>query len=123
MRVRMIGQPFADEANLIEILPEMLDGMGHLTAVVAWVKRSGLSRVGAALESFRRRGGHSRLVTGIDEGGATEQGLRMALELFDEVYVFHDVERRTFHPKFHLAEGGSKGALLLGSNNLTAGGA
>jgi hypothetical protein len=62
------------------------------------------------------------LFVGLDYRGTTKQGLSEALELFDEVFVIHDVEGRTFHPKLYFVRGRTHGQLLVGSNNLTAGG-
>ncbi|CAM3527226.1 hypothetical protein TSOC111612_00920 [Tsukamurella ocularis] len=59
---------------------------------------------------------------GIDEGGATRQGLELAMDVADRVGVFHDPSSRTFHPKVYIASCGERRLLYLGSNNLTAGG-
>ena len=53
---------------------------------------------------------------------ATVPGLRMAIQLADGPFVFHDRGARTFHPKIYLAQGPGKAMLLVGSSNLTAGG-
>jgi hypothetical protein len=62
------------------------------------------------------------LIVGIDEGVATRPGLELALSLFDEVVLFHDLRGRTFHPKLYLIEGRSVSRLFVGSSNLTAAG-
>ena len=49
-------------------------------------------------------------------------GLKLAIRLADQPFVFHDRTARTFHPKLYLAEGPDKAILLAGSSNLTAGG-
>lgn len=96
----------------------------RLDVAVAWAKRSGLSRLDTPIRTFRERGSIASLIVGIDEGGATFQGLELAMELFDPVFVFHDPGRpkRTFHPKAYLFHGERAAALLVGSNNATAGG-
>lgn len=76
----------------------------------------------ADIKEIRSKGGSARIILGISEGGATRQGLELALELFDEVSVFHDPAGRTFHPKVFLAKSSDANRLLVGSNNLTAGG-
>lgn len=96
--------------------------MRELRIGVAWMKRSGLSRIANELGAFRKSGGHAEAIVGIDEGGATRQGLEDALLLFDDVRVFHDPARRTFHPKVYLAWGDQSAVVLVGSSNLTAGG-
>jgi len=124
MRVRFVGQPFEDSSNLHDFFTGALANskIDELTVVTAWAKRSGLGRIEAELQAFRHRGGASSIILGIDEGGATEQGLRLAMELFDSTYVFRDRNRRTFHPKLYVAKGDGVAEVLTGSNNLTAGG-
>lgn len=122
MEVRFIGQPFSAYPTSHQILTEAMAVAQELTAVVAWAKRSGLSRLQGELTAFRAGGGTSRLAVGIDEGGATRQGLELALQLFDQVFVFHDIAGRTFHPKFYLFENNETATVMLGSSNMTAGG-
>lgn len=123
MDVQFVAQPFADGQDLRDFLDAARDDtrVTELRASVAWAKRSGLVRMRENLTAIRQRGG-VQLIIGISEGGATRQGLELALELATEVYVFHDPTGRTFHPKVYLATGPQRGLLLVGSHNLTAGG-
>jgi hypothetical protein len=123
MRVEFVAQPYEDESNLCQFIEgacEDSDCAG-LIFVVAWAKRSGLGVVAEDLRAFRGRGGTSTLLVGISQGGASRQGLEMAADLFDRVFIVHD-EGVTFHPKVYLAEGSTRARLLVGSANLTAGG-
>jgi len=125
MKVCFRGQPFDNfggwTANwLIQLLRNPT--VDHLRVAVAWMKRSGLLRVAHELKAFKDRGGSASVIVGIDEGGATAQGLQLALDLFDFVYIFHEKGSRTFHPKAYLGYGSSSAELLVGSNNATAGG-
>ncbi len=124
MIVDFIGQPFREESNLYDFFDSTLrdEAFDSLRVVTAWAKRSGLRRVSGPLRDLRARGGRAEIMVGIDEGGATRQGLELALELFDAVWVFHDPTRRTFHPKIYVARGLERARILVGSNNLTAGG-
>lgn len=124
MDVRFVAQPNADGRDLRDFLDAVSADpeLDQLDVVVAWAKRSGLHRVRPQLEAVRHRPGTSRLIVGIDEGGATRQGLELAREIFSSVHVFHDASSRTFHPKIYLATGQKSARLLVGSNNLTAGG-
>lgn len=124
MDVSFVAQPFADGRDLRDFLDAVAadPAINELDVVVAWAKRSGLRRVRTQLEAVRDRPGKSRLIVGIDEGGATRQGLELAREIFSSVHVFHDNSWRTFHPKIYLAVGADRALLLVGSNNLTAGG-
>ncbi len=71
---------------------------------------------------MKDRGGRADLFVGLDYRGTTVQGLNAALPLFDRIFVIHDIEGRTFHPKIYLVRGRHDAYLLVGSNNLTAGG-
>jgi len=127
MLVTFLGQPLLSHGGWTA------DELTHLLAsgdyrrmdvASAWAKRSGLTRVASSIAAFRTRGGTATLVVGIDEGGATRQGLELARALFDSVSVFHDPGpgRRTFHPKVYLFTGDDAAAVVVGSSNATAGG-
>ncbi len=124
MNVSFVAQPFDDGRDLRDFLDAVAadPAIDELDVVVAWAKRSGLRRVRPQLEAVRDRPGTTRLIVGIDEGGATRQGLHLAREIFSTVHVFHDRSSRTFHPKVYLGVGSDRARLLVGSNNLTAGG-
>lgn len=122
MELRFAGQPFAAHPNLVDFIEHARDdGFDELKIAVAWAKKSGLGRVWDALGAFRDQGGKVTLIVGVSEGGATKEGLLLALEVADEGYVFHD-PRRTFHPKVYFASSTGKRSLMVGSSNLTAGG-
>lgn len=124
LRARFVGQPFEDLPNLHDFLSSVLEStdLDRLTVLTAWGRRSGLGRIASELHDFHVRGGSSRIILGIDEGGATEQGLALAMGLFHTAFVFHDPTSRTFHPKLYLAKGPDRAEVLTGSNNMTAGG-
>jgi len=126
MKVSFLAQPLLDPFGgwTATWLTDLLDDpdMARLEMAVAWIKRSGLSRLQDDLVAFRQRGGSSSVIVGIDEGGATAQGLALAMELFDSVRVYHERGRGTFHPKVYLGSGSSTARLLVGSSNVTAGG-
>lgn len=124
MDARLISQPYSDQRTLFQQLQEDLlaDWSDRLQVAVAWSKGSGLKRVKPMLADFRNRGGVATAIVGIDEGGASVPGLKMTLESFDEAFVLNDSSGRTFHPKLYLIEGQGKARLIVGSNNLTAGG-
>jgi hypothetical protein len=124
MRVSFLGQPFERYGWTADWLNEPLsrENGGLLQAAVAWAKRSGLSQLQESTQLFRERGGVASVIIGIDEGGATKQGLELALETFDDVYIFHDQSSRTYHPKVYLLHLEDYARLIVGSNNMTAGG-
>lgn len=122
MELRFVGQPFAAQPNLVDFIEHARDsGFDELKIAVAWAKKSGLGRVWDALTEFRDQGGEVTLIVGVSEGGATKEGLLLAMEVADHGYVFHD-PRRTFHPKVYFASSAGKRSLMVGSSNLTAGG-
>lgn len=122
MQLRFVGQPFSEHPNLVDFIEHARDGgFDDLRIAVAWAKRSGLGRVYDALAKFREQGGKITLVVGVSEGGATKEGLQLALDLADRSYVFHDPQR-TFHPKVYFASSSDQRSLLVGSSNMTAGG-
>jgi hypothetical protein len=96
--------------------------LNALYYAVAWAKRSGLTRLERGLREFRERGGRVVGIVGIDENGATRQGLELASSLADELYIFNDPSGGTFHPKLYVLSGEAKAIVLSGSANLTRGG-
>lgn len=124
VRSELILQPFADDQALIELLLTTLNDetVEELVIVVAWARPRGLRLLEDALRAFRLRGGRAEILVGIDEGGATIEGLELAADLFDAAEVLYDHEGGTFHPKVYLARSSSTATLIIGSNNLTGGG-
>jgi hypothetical protein len=124
VEVKFLGQPFPQSAQggseLVAALGE--DGAQRLWIATAWAKRSGLGRVADSITTFRGRGGTAEALIGIDEGGATIEGLELALETFDSTFVFHDPGPRTFHPKLYVVEREAGATIIVGSGNLTKGG-
>lgn len=125
MQVYFVAQPFSDGFDLRDFIRTVVsdEGLNSLHIAVAWAKRSGFRVIGRSLRLFRRRGGTIRMVIGISEGGATIQGLQLALRFADEAFVFHNPAGRTFHPKIYVATGPHRARLLVGSHNVTRGGA
>lgn len=125
MKVQFLGQPYDEFGGWTAdwLMNRLADShISTLDIAVAWAKRSGLSRLRDSLSRFSARGGQASMIVGIDEGGATQQGLRLALELFQVVHVLHENDGGTYHPKAFLAYGPDIAYVLVGSNNLTLGG-
>jgi hypothetical protein len=122
MEVKFLSQPLASSDGLETFMDGLSSpSLDRITIVSAWAKRSGLARIADRLAAFRARGGNVELIVGVSEGGATKEGLELAMDLADEAFVFHH-PGRTFHPKVYLATGVSQRELLVGSSNMTAGG-
>lgn len=124
MGLRFIGQPFAGGGQIGHVITAALaDARAQaLWIATAWGKQSGLGRILNAAAAFREAGGTSEVIVGIDEGGATREGLEMCLDVFDRVFVYHDPGTRTFHPKIYAVDAGDHATVLVGSGNLTRGG-
>jgi HKD family nuclease len=124
MQVKFLSQPFPGAEQIGTAISAALGNDAATAAlfVTAWGKQSGLSRLAKSLTSLRDRGGTCRAVLGVDEGGATIEGLKLALALFDEAWIFHDPGARTFHPKMYVVEGEKSASALIGSGNMTRGG-
>lgn len=124
MQSELLFQPFADDEALVERIRTLLtnDEIEQVTIIVAWVRPSGLRLINAELTTFRARGGRAEIIVGIDEGGASVEGLQMAMDVFDSVEVLYDPTGGIFHPKIYVARGPAAAFLIVGSNNLTRGG-
>lgn len=126
MDLRLLGQPFPGSLQIGTALTDALDDYpgGRVWIATAWAKQSGLGRLAPRIRTFKNSRGRIHAIIGVDEGGASVEGLKLALDLFDEAYVFHDPGPRTFHPKLYLArDAGSKRATaIIGSGNATKGG-
>jgi hypothetical protein len=122
--VGFLGQPFDEGDQLGRRLLDALasEDLDSFWLATAWAKRSGLSRIQGAVTAFTGRGGTAEAIVGIDEGGATREGLTLCLETFTRAFVFHDPGARTFHPKFYAVESTDRAVLIVGSGNLTRGG-
>ncbi|MET0623651.1 MAG: hypothetical protein ABW250_11775 [Pyrinomonadaceae bacterium] len=93
-------------------------------AAIAFVKLSGVRHVREALREFSCRA-RVKISVGIDLGGTSKEGLVELLRCVDkhgEVWVFHNENASTFHPKVYLFKGKDRADLVVGSGNLTEGG-
>ena len=119
-----IHQPDATGFDLRDALTEFaeLSDLESLDIVVAWARRSGIRALHDSIQSMRATGAELSAIIGISQGGTSQQALSEALELFDNTWIFH-VPGRTFHPKVYLAKAKREAVVLVGSHNLTAGGA
>lgn len=94
-------------------------------AAVAFIKRSGTRHIQKPLSEFVDRGGSAIITAGVDVGGTTVEGLEDLLSATKdkgEIFVFHNANSSTFHPKIYLFKNEKQAKLLIGSGNLTEGG-
>lgn len=121
--VKFIGQPLLGTTGQL-----LKDALGEkefdrATFATAFTKRAALDRLSDAIGQFRGRGGHLTLITGIDHGGTTREGLKLAFDLADMVMLTHHMSQSvTYHPKMFIFRGPVASRLIVSSSNLTAGG-
>ncbi len=93
-------------------------------ASVAFVKNSGVKHIYNLLSGFRERG-QSIISVGIDNGVTTYEGLVNLLDAIgsnSEMWIFHNENSSTFHPKIYLFANDESADFIVGSGNLTEGG-
>ena len=93
-------------------------------AAVAFVKRSGINRIADSLRAFAQCG-HIRMAVGVDVRGTSVEGLASLLDCVGdggEVWVFHNENGPTFHPKMYVFSNDRSAEVIIGSGNLTRGG-
>lgn len=121
MELRLLLQPFTEQGRIGPALVECAARANALWLLTAWAQESGLRHLRPIVESIRKRRGHTEAILGVDQGLATYEGLRLALQVFDDVYLFHDGSR-TFHPKLYVIEDDAQSRVIIGSGNVTEGG-
>lgn len=125
MDLEVLVQPYRESASTGETFITTALGdedVSRVLIVTAWVRSSGMELLTSGLQALRQRGGTARLIFGVDLGGTSQQGVALAQRNCADVHVVHDPSGRTFHPKIYLAVGERVGYVLIGSNNLSAGG-
>ncbi|GGJ79674.1 phospholipase D-like domain-containing protein [Deinococcus aquiradiocola] len=121
--MKIISQPLKSSQTALDHLKKALldPNITSLTFIVAWAKASGLKLIESELKDLKTKKIASRIILGIDEGGATIEGIDMAIQLFEECYIYHNKSRGTFHPKVYRFESNTS-SIMIGSSNLTFGG-
>jgi hypothetical protein len=105
---------------------------GHLSdrrwsefrAAIAFVKYSGVRHIEAGLRSFSGFG-DIRMSVGVDCQGSSFEGLSALLGATRDrgtIWVFHNENPSTFHPKVYLFKNRAQADVAVGSGNLTSGG-
>lgn len=93
-------------------------------ASVAFVKNSGVKHIYSLLSDFQQRG-QCKISVGIDNGVTTYEGLVNLLDAIganSELWIFHNENSSTFHPKVYLFANDENADFIVGSGNLTEGG-
>ncbi|RLF40276.1 MAG: hypothetical protein DRN12_05730 [Thermoplasmata archaeon] len=126
MRISFIGPTKFDDLSLGQVLEELLKGkaFNKATLVSAFANAAALYRLIPHMQAFRDNGGMVRVVVGIDLQSTSEEALRCLLTNKIPTFIFKN--RRvghTFHPKLYYFESNTQCTLIVGSSNLTGGGA
>lgn len=119
----ILNQPF--QGQLGNILIDKIENYeySNLTIFSAFAKNSGVLRLKASLEKFKKSTGHIRAFIGIDLDGTSYEALLNLFSLCDELYVIHSENiSTTYHSKIYLLENATCAWCAIGSNNLTGGG-
>ncbi len=93
-------------------------------AAIAFVKRSGVRHIRKCLTTFSQRA-DVKLSIGVDFGGTSMEGLQDLLECLEgrgAIWIYHNENYSTFHPKIYMFRNESHADVLVGSGNLTEGG-
>ncbi len=99
-------------------------GWTHFRAAVAFVKRSGVRHIQNSLAKFSKKA-RVKISVGIDFAGTSQEGLQALLDCVEapnQIWIYHNENQSTFHPKVYLFKNDKKADVLVGSGNLTEGG-
>lgn len=119
----ILNQPFQGQLGNIHIDKIENYEYSNLTIFSAFAKNSGVLRLKASLEKFKKSTGHIRAFIGIDLDGTSYEALLNLFSLCDELYVIHSENiSTTYHSKIYLLENATCAWCAIGSNNLTGGG-
>ncbi len=121
---RLLSQPHGDRLGDLLIRRLQDPQWTIFRSAVAFVKRSGIIHIADSLQAFAQRG-HITMAVGVSMGGTSVEGLESLLECLDgrgEVWVFHNENGPTFHPKMYVFSNDRNAEVFIGSGNLTQGG-
>lgn len=120
--ITVINQPLS--GNLGDFLVSCLEESDFevVNIIVAFARNSGVLRLKPALEQFKAYGSKVNIFVGIDLDGTSYEALVSLSKLADTLYVVHSESEQTFHSKIYNFTKEGNSIVVVGSNNLTAGG-
>jgi HKD family nuclease len=89
---------------------------------VAYMRLSGLDRLGPSIETLLNRGGHVSGAVGIDEEITSVEALEMLAQMSSDSTIFYTVSGFIYHPKLYIISGEKQAVAVVGSPNLTSDG-
>lgn len=89
---------------------------------VAYMRLSGLDRLGASIDALCNRGGHVAGAVGIDDGITSVEAVQSLSEISGDSTLFYTVSGFRFHPKIYIMSGEEQAVVVIGSANLSCDG-
>lgn len=86
---------------------------------VAYMRMSGLDRLGASIDTLLNRGGQVSGAIGIDDEITSKEALETLSQISSNSTIFHTISGFIYHPKLYLVNGSNYAVAIIGSANLT----
>jgi HKD family nuclease len=87
---------------------------------VAYMRLSGLDRLGSAIEALLNRGGRISGAVGVDEEITSIEALEVLAQISSDSTIFYTVSGFIYHPKLYVISGEKQAVAVVGSANLTS---
>lgn len=94
-------------------------GMTRFRFAVAYMRLSGLDRLGAAMDHLLNRGGQVSGAIGINDEITSLEALEGLLQISSDSTIFYTVSGFIYHPKLYIVNGSDRATVIVGSANLT----
>jgi HKD family nuclease len=91
----------------------------HFLFAVAYMRLSGLERLGASIDSLLNKGGKISGAVGIDDGITSVEALESLGKLSQQSTIFHTTSGYLYHPKLYMTVFDKTAVAVVGSANLT----
>ena len=119
--MKIHNQP--SDGSFAESLQNLLSSnSGEFYGISAFAKNSGVLMLEKSINAYRKNGGKTTFIVGIDLNGTSIEALKNLWRISDNLFIVHSENNITFHPKMYFLKDSKKEFLAIGSNNLTKGG-
>lgn len=89
---------------------------------VAYMRLSGLDRLGASIDGLLNRNGHISGAIGVDDHVTSIEALESLSAVSSDSTIFYTTSSFIYHPKLYLLNGDKQAVAVIGSANLTSDG-
>ncbi len=89
---------------------------------VAYMRMSGLDRLGASIDALLNRGGHVSGAVGVDAEITSIEALEALSQISSDSTIFYTISGFIYHPKLYLMSSDRQAIAVVGSPNLTSDG-